>query len=108
MGLVDQHGISSLNKSIDGGDDGILATLLMSSQLGAFRSGKGLARINRSPVEDIRANLVRGLIDPFPKNWAEASEHFENLGMDVIIQISEEEPDLWVGQPQLSQLDKNA
>jgi len=108
MGLVDQHGISSLNKSIDGGDDGILATLLMSSQLGAFRSGKGLVRINRSPGEDIRANLVRGLIDPFPKNWAEASEHFENLGMDVIIQISEEEPDLWVGQPQLAQVDKNA
>lgn len=103
IGIVDQHGVSSLKKSVDGDDDGILATLVLSSQLGAFRSGKGLVRINREPNDIIRANLVRGLIDPFPSDWQQASEYFESLGMGIMVQKFEEESEIWIGKPPSTQ-----
>ena len=44
IGIVDQNGVASLDKTIDGDDDGIVSLLVMSDQLGAFRSGRGSVR----------------------------------------------------------------
>ena len=66
IGIVDQNGLAYLDKTIDGDDDGIFSTLLMSNQLGAFRSGRGVARINREPRERISLELSRGLVDHLP------------------------------------------
>ena len=108
IGILDQQGVASLRKSVDGDDDGIMAMLVLSSQLGAFRSDQGFLRINREPDEEIRAELVRGLTHPFPSDWKQASEIFESLGMDIRVRRLEEDSDIWIGKPPSTQLRKSA
>ena len=98
IGIVDQNGLAHLDKTIDGDDDGIFSTLLMSNQLGAFRSGRGVARINREPGARIGLELSRGLIDHIPGNWLEAKEYFSECGMEVKLEPPANQLDIWVGK----------
>ena len=98
IGIVDQNGVASLDKTIDGDDDGIVSLLVMSDQLGAFRSGRGSVRINRDPEKRIRLDLSRGFVNPLPMSWLEVKEYFSGRGMSVHFDHNATKIDLWVGK----------
>ena len=84
MVQADRHsrseGVASLDKTIDGDDDGIVSLLVMSDQLGAFRSGRGQRQNKQRPREEHKTRPLSRFRKPLPMSWLEVKEYFSVAG----------------------------
>jgi len=95
-GLLDQEMVASLEIDLEGHDESVLAMLLQLDLLGACRSGSGVVRISRDPLDEVSVRMLRGLVDFSEGGWRDIRRMFGERGMEVsLCEISE--ADIWIG-----------
>ncbi|SVC13892.1 uncharacterized protein METZ01_LOCUS266746, partial [marine metagenome] len=88
--------VASLEIGLEGHDESVLALLLQLDLLGACRSGSGVVRISRDPLDEVSVRMLRGLVDFSGGAWRDIQRMFGERGMEVsLCEISE--ADIWIG-----------